>query len=82
MAVAVVDVLEVVDVDEAERERVALLLGLRQLALEPLVEVAVGAEAGTIAPRCEERRVGREGRLGGRAVGARRIAFSAANVDR
>ncbi len=44
VAVAVVDVLEVVDVHEAERERGAVLLGLRELALQPLVEVAVVAE--------------------------------------
>ena len=41
---AVVDLLEVVDVDEAERDRVAALLGVEQLALQPLVEMAVVAE--------------------------------------
>ena len=46
MAVAVVDVLEVVDVDEAEAECVSVLLCLGQLALQPLVEVTVVAKAG------------------------------------
>ena len=40
----VVDSLEVVDVDEAEREGLAALLGRHQLALESLVEMAVIAE--------------------------------------
>ena len=44
MAEAVVDALEVVDVDEAEGERRALVLGRRELALQPLVEAAVVAE--------------------------------------
>ena len=46
MPVAVVDPLEVVDVDEAEAERLAVAHGLRQLVLQPLVEVPVVAEAG------------------------------------
>ena len=46
MPVAVVDPLEVVDVDEAERQRPCLLLRTQQLALEPLVELAVIAEPG------------------------------------
>ena len=46
MAEAVVDPLEVVDVEEAERDERVGLVGERQLALEPLVEVAVVAEAG------------------------------------
>ena len=46
MAEAVVDLLEVVDVDEAQRQRRALLLGVEQLALEAFVEVAVVAESG------------------------------------
>jgi len=46
MPVAVVDPLEVVDVDEAERQRPRLLLRAQQLALEPLVELAVIAEPG------------------------------------
>ena len=44
VAEAVVDPLEVVDVDEAEAEVLALVLGGGQLALQPLVEVAVVAE--------------------------------------
>src|SRR6185295_2120134 len=44
MAEAIVDPLEVVDVDEAERERLVLLLGDRELALQALVEVPVVAE--------------------------------------
>src|SRR5262249_57139774 len=44
MVVGVVDALEVVDVDEAERERRSGLLGGEELALEPLVEVAMVAE--------------------------------------
>ena len=46
MPVAIVDLLEVVDVDEAERQRPRLLLGPQQFALEPLVEVTVIAEPG------------------------------------
>ena len=46
MAEAVVDLLEVVDVHEAEAERVALRLRVGELALEPVVEVAVVAEPG------------------------------------
>ena len=46
MAEAVVDPLEVVDVDEAEAERVALRARVGDLALEPVVEVAVVAEPG------------------------------------
>ena len=44
VAVAVVDLLEVVDVEKAEREREALLLRLVQVVLEALVEVAVVPE--------------------------------------
>ena len=44
VAVAVVDALEVVDVDEAQAQRQLRLLGLGELDLEPLVEVAVIAE--------------------------------------
>ena len=46
MAEAVVDPLEVVDVHEAEAERIALRAGVCELALEPVVEVAVVAEPG------------------------------------
>ena len=46
MAEAVVDPLEVVDVEEAERDERVGLVGERELALQPLVEVAVVAEAG------------------------------------
>ncbi len=46
MPVAVVDLLEVVDVDEAERQRPRLLLRTQQLALEALVELTVIAEPG------------------------------------
>jgi len=46
MTEAVVDLLEVVDVDEAQRQRRVLLLGAQQLALQTLMEVAVIAEAG------------------------------------
>ena len=42
----VVDALEVVDVDQAEAEAGACALGLDQLALEAVVEVAVVAKAG------------------------------------
>ena len=44
MSEAVVDPLEVVDVDQAEGEGLALLLGQRQLALQALVEVAMVTE--------------------------------------
>src|SRR5207244_7603089 len=44
--VAVVDLLEVVDVDEAESQWPCLVLRAQQLALEPLVEVAMIAETG------------------------------------
>ena len=44
--VPVVDLLEVVDVEQDEREREAFVLGLVQVVLEPLVEVAVVAEPG------------------------------------
>jgi hypothetical protein len=44
MPEAVVDLLEVVDVDQAERDGMAELLRVDQLALEALVEVAVVAE--------------------------------------
>ncbi len=46
MPEAVVDPLEVVDVHEAEAERIALRLRVGELALEPVVEVAVVAELG------------------------------------
>jgi hypothetical protein len=46
VAVAVVDPLEVVDVDQAEAERVALRLRVGELALEPVVEVTMVAEPG------------------------------------
>ena len=46
MAEEVVDPLEVVHVDEAEAEGAAFALGLDQLTLEAVVEVAVVAEAG------------------------------------
>ena len=46
MPVAIVDLLEVVDVDEAERQRPRLLLGPQQFTLESLVEVTVIAEPG------------------------------------
>jgi hypothetical protein len=39
MSAAVVDLLEVVDVEEAERERKALLLRPVEIVLEPLLEV-------------------------------------------
>ena len=45
MAVAVVDPLEVVDVDQADAERIALLARVGELALEPIVEMAVVAES-------------------------------------
>ena len=41
MAVGVVDVLEVVDVHQAESEGVAVLFRLRELALQTFVKVAV-----------------------------------------
>ena len=44
MTVAVVDLLEVVDVDEADRDGGAVLLRLVEAALQPLVEVAVVSE--------------------------------------
>ena len=65
MPVAVVDLLEVVDVDEAERERPALLLGEGDLALEPLVEVPVVAES---RERVGEREAHRFQRRKGRAL--------------
>ncbi len=45
MTVAIVDLLEVVDVEQAERERKALVLRLVQVVLEPLVEVTVVSQA-------------------------------------
>ena len=45
MTEAVVDVLQVVEVDEAQGERRAVVLRVHELALEPLVEAAVVAEA-------------------------------------
>ena len=44
MSKPVVDLLEVVDVHEAERQRRRVLLRRLQLALEPLVEVTMIAE--------------------------------------
>ena len=59
----VVDPLEIVHVDEAEAEAAALALGLDQLTLEPIVEVAVVAEprqrVGQREPHRAERAVGR-----------------------
>ena len=46
MPEAVVDALEVVDVDQTEAERITLRAGVLELALEPVVEVAVVPEAG------------------------------------
>jgi hypothetical protein len=46
MPEAVVELLEIVDVEDADGQRHALLLGLRQVVLEPLVEVPVVAEPG------------------------------------
>ena len=46
MPEAVVDPLEVVDVHQAEAERIALRPRVGELALEPVVEVAVVAEPG------------------------------------
>ena len=46
MAEVVVDALQVVEVDEAERERGALLLRSDELPLEPFVEAAMVAESG------------------------------------
>src|SRR2546422_3179730 len=45
MTEAVVDLLEVVDVDEAERERGMLFLGVQELALKALVEMTMVPEA-------------------------------------
>ena len=46
VAEEIVDALEVVHVDEAEAEALAVALGLDQLALEPIVEMPVVAEPG------------------------------------
>ena len=46
MAEAVVDQLELVDVDETEAERIVLRLRVGELALEPVVEVAVVPQPG------------------------------------
>ena len=46
MAVAVVDLLEVVDVEQAHGEREPVCLGLVEVALKPLVEMAMVAEPG------------------------------------
>ena len=63
VAEAVVDPLEVVDVDQADRHGHVLLLGLDQGLLEPLVEVAVVAEAGERVGEGEPHRLQRaEGR--------------------
>src|SRR5207253_4464843 len=45
MAEAIVDLLEVVDVDETERQRRVGLFRVQELALETLVEVTVVPEA-------------------------------------
>src|SRR5207244_11872880 len=45
MTEAVVDLLEVVDVDEAERERGMLFLGVQELALKALVGMTMVPEA-------------------------------------
>ena len=65
MAEAVVDLLEVVDVHEAEAERIALRLRVGELALEPVVEVAVVAELGE---RVGERQAHRAQLTEGRAL--------------
>ena len=63
MAEEVVHPLEIVDVHEAEAEVALVALGLDQLALEPLVEVAVVAEPGQgigqREPHRPERTIGR-----------------------
>ena len=59
MAVEVVDALEVVDVDQAEREGRASRLGLHELALEPVVEMPVVAEPGERVGECEAHRAER-----------------------
>ena len=46
VAEAVVDALEVVDVEEAQRDEHVLVVCVRELALQPLVEMAVVAEPG------------------------------------
>jgi hypothetical protein len=46
MSVAVVDPLEIVDIEEAERERKALIPRPVEIVLEPPLEVAVVAEPG------------------------------------
>jgi hypothetical protein len=63
VAEQIVDPLEVVDVEQAERERRARRVRLRQLALEAIVEVPVVAEARERVGECEthgpERVIGR-----------------------
>jgi hypothetical protein len=65
MPVAVVDPLEVVDVDEAVRQRPRQLLRTQQLALEPLVELTVIAKTGQ---RIREREAHRPQRAVRRAL--------------
>ena len=65
MAVEVVDALEVVDVDQAEREGRAAGLGLDELALEPVVEVPVVPEPGE---RVRQGEAHRAQRVVGRAL--------------
>ena len=55
----VVHALQVVEVDEAERERRAHLLGRDELTLEPLVEAAVVSEAGERVGQREPHRADR-----------------------
>ena len=59
VAEQVVDALEVVDVEQAEREGCSARLGLEQLALEPVVEMAVVAEPGERVGQCEAHRAQR-----------------------
>ena len=59
MAELVVDALEVVDVEEAQRDDAAVLVRLRELALQALVEVAVVAEPGQRVGEREPDRVQR-----------------------
>ena len=66
VAVLVVDPLEVVDVDEAEAELLAGVLGRDELALEPLVEVAVVSEPGQRVGQREPHRP--QGPVGGALV--------------
>ncbi len=65
VAETVVDALEVVDVDEAERELAVLLAGAHELELEPVVEVPVIAKPGE---RIGEREAHGPQRVVGRAL--------------